>query len=202
MPKKIFSKLQSPQLCLYHSQGFSYRHFPPFMNSLYHESLECVRRTVKTGSHSPVWEVVSNHMQNQCQWKSNSCWAPSPPAYTHPPNKLPFWPWHWNTAAALSTALHTPLELNRHHNCSCSLIAGRLSSALKSIRSSKTMGQQAVSKHLAGHWDQCRNLFVTMTGGDNVTFHKFQNCRKSPPLYYLLRCWTSKHTLGVYYESL
>lgn len=27
------------------------------------------------------------------------------------------------------------------------------------------------------YWDQWKSSFVTMTGGDNVTFHKFQNSR-------------------------
>lgn len=67
------------------------------------------------------------------------------------------------------------------------------------------MRQQAIWKHLAGYWDQCKSLFVTMTRGDNVTFHKFQNSRGNPPpLYYLRQCSSSnpKRTLCMKYESL
>lgn len=123
--KAVFFKLQVPNSLPISFPGFSYkRHFPPFMNSLHHESLK-VSGGLWRQAATALWEVVSNHMQNQCQWKSNSCWAPSPPAYTHPRNKPPFWPWPQAPKHCHGTqhsALHS-LELNRHRNCFCSLIA-------------------------------------------------------------------------------
>ena len=128
MPKKaVFFKLQAPNSLPISFPGFSCRrHFPPFMNSLHHDSLNMSGGLWRQAA-TVLWEVVSSHMQNQCQWKSKRCWPPSPPATTclyTPPNKPPFWPWsqalkHFH--GTWYSALHS-LELN-HHNCYCSLIA-------------------------------------------------------------------------------
>lgn len=82
-----------------------------------------------------LWEMASNHIQNQCQWKSKRCSAPSPPAtsYKCPPNKSPFW--HWPPALKYGQGIeHSALcspELNHRHNYYYPLSVGRLRSALK-----------------------------------------------------------------------
>lgn len=56
---------------------------------------------------------------------------------------------------------------------------GERSGALKAFRAQERMGRQAIWKHLAGYRDYCKSLFVTVTGGNNVAFHRFQNSRET-----------------------
>ena len=110
MPKKYFSSFKSPTHCLYHSQALATRGI-----SL-HSWTACTMN---------LWicqEDCENRQPQPCgKWSQTTCktsvngkvTAAEPPAYLpiHTPQTSflsDLGRRHWNTAAALSTALHTP----------------------------------------------------------------------------------------------
>lgn len=129
MPKKqYFSSSKSPTHCLYHSQALATRDISLHSWTACTMNLWRCQEDYEDRQPQPCGKWSQTTCKTSVNGKVTAAEPPAhlpPPAYTHPPNKPPFWPWPQALKHCHGTqhsALHS-LELNRHHNCYCSLIA-------------------------------------------------------------------------------